>query len=93
MAAANLYEPPPPSYQAAQASNNHFAGKIRALNSIDFLFTLLLETKMYVSPAQAPYEGVYQRQPTGLPKAEYIPQYPAAPSAPPSELNNPPMPL
>lgn len=26
MAAANLYEPPPPSYQAAQASNNHFAG-------------------------------------------------------------------
>jgi len=27
MAAANLYEPPPPSYQAAQASNNHFAGK------------------------------------------------------------------
>jgi hypothetical protein len=27
MAAANLYEPPPPSYQVAQASNNHFAGK------------------------------------------------------------------
>ncbi|UJR23423.1 hypothetical protein I4U23_026428 [Adineta vaga] len=62
MAAENLYEPPPPSYQAA---NNHFA-----------------ETTMYVSPAQAPYEGVYQRQPTGLPKAEYIPQYPEMPSAP-----------
>ena len=31
---------------------------------------------MYVSPAQAPYAGVYERQPTGLPKAEYIPQYP-----------------
>jgi hypothetical protein len=43
---------------------------------------------MYVSPAQAPYEGVYQRQPTGLPRAEYIPQYPEVPSAPPSEVNN-----
>ncbi|CAF2316645.1 unnamed protein product [Rotaria sp. Silwood2] len=59
MAAANLYEPPPPSYQAAQATNNHFA-----------------ETTMYVSQAQAPYEGVYQRQPKGLPPAEFIPQYP-----------------
>jgi hypothetical protein len=29
MAAANLYEPPPPSYQAAQATNNHFAGKFK----------------------------------------------------------------
>jgi hypothetical protein len=36
---------------------------------------------MYVSSAQAPYEGVYQRQPTGLPRAEFIPQYPAMPSA------------
>lgn len=31
---------------------------------------------MYVSPAQAPYAGVYQRQPMGLPQAEFIPQYP-----------------
>ena len=31
---------------------------------------------MYVSPAQAPYAGVYQRQPSGLPQAEFIPQYP-----------------
>ena len=31
MAAANLYEPPPPSYQAAQASNNHFAGNINVI--------------------------------------------------------------
>lgn len=37
---------------------------------------------MYVSPAQAPYEGVYQRQPTGLPRAEFIPQYSDIPSAP-----------
>lgn len=72
MAAADLYEPPPPSYQAAQASNNHYA-----------------ETNMYVSPAQAPYEGVYQRQPTGLPKAEFIPQYPPMPSAPPAASGNP----
>jgi len=43
---------------------------------------------MYVSPAQAPYEGVYQRQPTGLPKAEFIPQYPEMPSAPPSQIPN-----
>ena len=27
MAAANLYEPPPPSYQAAQGTTNYFAGK------------------------------------------------------------------
>lgn len=47
---------------------------------------------MYVSPAQAPYEGVYQRQPTGLPKAEFIPQYPVMPSAPPSDMNSPQMP-
>jgi len=60
MAAANLYEPPPPSYQAP---NNYFA-----------------ETNMFVSPAQAPYEGVYQRQPTGLPRAEFIPQNPEMPS-------------
>lgn len=72
MAAENLYEPPPPSYQAAQASNNHFA-----------------ETQMFVSPAQAPYEGVYQRQPTGLPRAEYVPQYPEMPSAP---MQYPPQP-
>lgn len=44
---------------------------------------------MFVSPAQAPYEGVYQRQPTGLPKAEYVPQYPEVPSAPPAEFNQP----
>jgi hypothetical protein len=44
------------------------------------LFRWILETTMYVSPAQAPYEGVYQRQPTGLPKAEFIPQYPEMPS-------------
>ncbi|CAF3426145.1 unnamed protein product [Rotaria sp. Silwood1] len=43
---------------------------------------------MYVSPAQAPYEGVYQRQPTGLPKAEFVPQYPEIPSAPPSQVIN-----
>lgn len=30
---------------------------------------------MFVSHAQAPYDGVYQRQPTGLPKPEFIPQY------------------
>lgn len=71
MAAANLYEPPPPSYQAAQNSNNHFA-----------------ETNMYVSSAQAPYEGVYQRRPTGLPRPEFIPQYPEMPSAPPSKEDN-----
>jgi hypothetical protein len=52
------------------------------------LFDLILETNMYVSPAQAPYEGVYQRQPTGLPKAEFIPQYPPMPSAPPSGIDN-----
>jgi len=33
IAAANLYEPPPPSYQAAQATNNHFAGKLKKKNS------------------------------------------------------------
>jgi hypothetical protein len=38
MAAANLYEPPPPSYQAAQASNNHFAGKVYSEWLIDFFF-------------------------------------------------------
>jgi hypothetical protein len=48
----------------------------------------VLETNMYVSPAQAPYEGVYQRQPTGLPRAEFIPQYPVMPSAPPVEVNH-----
>ncbi len=52
---------------------------------------MILETKMYVSPAQAPYDGVYQRQPTGLPRAEYIPQYPDVPSAPPAEVNHPNM--
>ena len=36
---------------------------------------------MFVSSAQAPYAGVYQRQPTGLPQAEFIPQYPAIPAA------------
>lgn len=44
---------------------------------------------MYVSPAQAPYEGVYQRQPTGLPRAEFIPQYSEMPSAPPAPSSNP----
>ncbi len=34
----------------------------------------ILETNMFVSPAEAPYAGVYQRQPTGLPQAEFIPQ-------------------
>jgi len=48
-----------------------------------------LETQMFVSPAQAPYEGVYQRQPTGLPRAEYVPQYPEMPSAP---MQYPPQP-
>jgi len=62
MAAANLYEPPPPSYQAAQGTSNHFA-----------------ETDMFISSAQAPYEGVYQRQSTGLPRAEFVPQYPQMP--------------
>ncbi|CAF3357226.1 unnamed protein product [Rotaria sp. Silwood1] len=71
IAAANLYEPPPPSYQAAQTMNNHFA-----------------ETTMYVSQAQAPYEGVYQRQSTGLPAAEFIPQYPDISSV---NVNNPTM--
>ncbi|CAF4985227.1 unnamed protein product, partial [Rotaria socialis] len=28
IATANLYEPPPPSYQAAQASSNNYAGKL-----------------------------------------------------------------
>ncbi|CAF1371362.1 unnamed protein product [Adineta steineri] len=75
MVAANLYEPPPPSYQAAQNTPNNFA-----------------ETNMYVSPAQAPYQGVYQRQPTGLPKAEFIPQYPEMPSANVNNSNgHPPM--
>ena len=31
---------------------------------------------MFVSSAQAPFDGVYQRQPTGLPRPEFIPQYP-----------------
>ncbi len=44
------------------------------------LCRLIIETTMYVSPAQAPYEGVYQRQPAGLPKAEFIPQYPPQPA-------------
>jgi hypothetical protein len=92
MAAANLYEPPPPSYQAAQVTNNHFAGKFN--NKKNFLFLknlfhcILLETTMFVSPAQAPYEGVYQRQPTGLPRAEFIPQYPEVPSASLTNANN-----
>ena len=34
MAADNLYEPPPPSYQFAQGLDNHFAGKF---SSIEFL--------------------------------------------------------
>ena len=58
--------------------------------ALDFeLIGGISETKMFVSPAQAPYEGVYQRQPTGLPKAEYVPQYPEIPSAPPAEFNQP----
>ena len=44
---------------------------------------------MFVSPAQAPYEGVYQRQPTGLPRAEFIPQYPAMPTASAPPAGNP----
>ncbi|CAF0765253.1 unnamed protein product [Adineta ricciae] len=58
MATADLYEPPPPSYQSAQNTHNNFA-----------------DTNMFVSPAMAPYAGVYQRQPTGLPRAEFVPQY------------------
>jgi len=83
MAAANLYEPPPPSYQAAQATNNHFAGKFQKKIQIScgkILCRWIIETTMYVSPAQAPYEGVYQRQPAGLPKAEFIPQYSPQPA-------------
>ena len=38
---------------------------------------------MFISSAQAPYEGVYQRQSTGLPRPEFIPQYPHMPSANP----------
>lgn len=74
MVADNLYEPPPPSYQAAQATNNHFA-----------------ETTMFVSPAQAPYAGVYQRQPTGIPRAEFIPEYPVMASNPSSNGHQAPM--
>lgn len=33
---------------------------------------------MFVSTAPAPYDGVYQRRPTGLPKPEFIPAYPAS---------------
>jgi hypothetical protein len=29
---------------------------------------------MFISLAPAPYQGVYQRQVTGLPQAEFIPQ-------------------
>lgn len=72
MAAADLYEPPPPSYQTVQTSPNYFA-----------------ETYMFVSPAPAPYDGVYQRQPTGLPNAEFVPQYSPAPSAPQASSDNP----
>jgi hypothetical protein len=43
---------------------------------------------MFVSPAQAPYAGVYQRQPTGLPRAEFIPQHPEMPSGPSTNVNN-----
>jgi hypothetical protein len=88
MAAANLYEPPPPSYQAAQTTNNHFAGKFQKKIQIPcgkILCRWIIETTMYVSPAQAPYEGVYQRQPAGLPKAEFIPQYP---DIAPTNVNN-----
>lgn len=35
---------------------------------------------MFVSSAQAPYAGVYERQPTGIPRAEFIPQNPVFPS-------------
>lgn len=48
-----------------------------------------LETYMFVSPAPAPYDGVYQRQPTGLPNAEFVPQYSPAPSAPQASSDNP----
>lgn len=71
MAAADLYEPPPPSYAAAQATNNRFA-----------------ETAMFVSPAQAPYAGLYQRQQTGLPQAEFVPQGPQMPSEPSTNLDH-----
>jgi hypothetical protein len=46
---------------------------------------------MYVSPAQAPYAGVYQRQSTGLPRAEFIPQYPEMSSGPSANGCQPPM--
>ncbi|CAF1433423.1 unnamed protein product, partial [Didymodactylos carnosus] len=54
---ANLYEPPPPSYERA-AVNNNFA-----------------DTNMFVSPSQAPYPGLYERNQQFKPP-EFIPQYP-----------------
>lgn len=46
---------------------------------------------MFVSPAQAPYAGVYQRQPTGIPRAEFIPEYPVMASNPSSNGHQAPM--
>lgn len=44
----------------------------------DFPFETLcpsiVDTNMFVSSAQAPFDGVYQRQQTGLPRPEFIPQ-------------------
>ena len=31
---------------------------------------------MFISPAAAPYDGVYQRQPNGMPPPQYTPGYP-----------------
>ena len=64
---------------------------IRSLWPTDFYSFAISETNMYVSSAKAPYEGVYQRQPTGLPRPEYVPQHPDVPSAPPAEFNQPNM--
>jgi len=71
VAAANLYEQPPPNYQTASRSappvNNSFAG-----------------TNMYVRDGQAgraPFPGVYEVDPNFKSNhpAQYIPQYPAPP--------------
>ena len=48
----------------------------------------IAETAMFVSPAQAPYDGLYQRQRTGLPQAEFVPQAPQIPSEPSTNLNH-----
>jgi len=73
---------PPPSYGIAAA--NLYEPPPPSYQAAQATNNNFAETNMYVSPAQAPYQGVYQLQPTGLPKAEFIPQYPEMPSAPSS---------